>query len=122
MRIRSEDLTLSSTDMTDATITSNAIWLGHIANYSIQLVFTGSTPNGTFKLQASCDEPNQTNPANTTVVNWTDITDSDQAVTAAGDHLWTVENAGYTFVRVFWTDSSSSAGTITSARFMIKGN
>ena len=108
--------------MTTATITSNAIWLGHIANYSIQLVFTGSTPNGTFKLQASCDEPNKTNAAETTVTNWTDITDSDQAITAAGDHMWTVENAGYTFARAVWTDSTSSAGTITSARFMVKGN
>ena len=92
MRIRTEDLTLDGTDMT-SNIVSNQIWLGHIANYAIQLVFTGS-PNGAFKLQASVDEPDKKNPAETTVTNWTDIADSTQTITASGDHMWTVENAG----------------------------
>lgn len=122
MRIQNEALTLDGTDM-ESDILSNAIWLGHIAHYSIQMVFTGS-PNGTFKLQASNDEGGKDGGglASPTIVNWTDIADSDQAITASGDHTWTVENAGYRWVRVVWTDSSSgSPSTITSARFNVKG-
>lgn len=121
MRIKTENILdeLSGVDMT-SNITGPAIWLGHIANYAIQLVFTGS-PNGNLKLQASCDEPDRTNPQNTTVTNWTDIDGSLQAITASGNHMWSVENAGYTFVRLVWTDSASGASTITVARFMVKG-
>lgn len=121
MRIQSDSILneLSGTDMT-SNITGPAIWLGHIANFAIQLVFTGS-PNGAFKLQASCDEANPGNPTETVPTNWTDIVDSNQAITASGDHMWTVENAGYTFVRLVWTDSASGTSTITVARFMVKG-
>jgi hypothetical protein len=121
MRIKTESMLtdLSGTDLT-SNITGPALWLGHIAFYAIQLVFTGS-PNGEFKLQASLDEPNKVNPQNTTITNWTDITGSAESVTAAGDLIWNVENAGYTFVRVVWTDSSSGSSTITSARYSLKG-
>ena len=122
MRIKTESMLsgLSGVAMT-ANITSEQIWLGHIANFAIQIIFTGSTPSGAFKLQASCDEPKKGDPSATSVVNWTDISGSNQAVTAAGDHMYTIENAGYTFVRLVWTDTSSTAGTITSCRFMVKG-
>jgi hypothetical protein len=121
MRIKNDNLLtgLSDTDMT-SNITSEAIWLGHIANYAIQIVFTGS-PNGSFKLQASCDEPKKGDESNTEVVNWTDIANSTQDITAAGDHLYSVENAGYTFARIVWTNDSSGVSEITSARFMVKG-
>ena len=122
MRIKSDNILddLSGVDMT-SNITGPAIWLGHIANFAIQLVFTGS-PNGSFKLQASCDEYDPKDPSGSNVINWTDIADSSQAVSASGDHMWSVENAGYTFVRLVWTDSASgSPSTITSARFMVKG-
>ena len=121
MRIQNEDLTLSGTDMT-SNITSDPIWLGHIAHFSIQVVFTGSTPNGTFKLQASNDKgANDYRIASASVTNWTDISGSSQGITAAGDHMWNVQNCGYRWVRVVWTDSSSTAGTITVARFNVKG-
>jgi len=120
MRINTEDLTLDGTDMT-SNITSNAIWLGHIANAAIQLIFTG-TPNGTFKLQASCDAPKKGNEGNTIPTNWTDVIDSSQSVTAAGDHIYELQNIGYTFVRLIWTDTSSgSPSTLDSARYMVKG-
>ena len=119
MRINSDVLTLDGTDMT-SNITSNPIWLGHIANYAIQLVFSGS-PDGEFKLQASCDAYDPKNPAGSSITNWTDINGSTEVVTAAGNHIWSVENAGYTFVRVVWTDSASGASTIDSARYMVKG-
>ena len=119
MRINTENLTLSSTDMT-ATITSDAIWLGHIANGAIQLVFTGS-PNGTFKLQSSVDAPNPGNPKSTVITNWTDVINSTQSIVGAGDHVYELQNIGYTFVRVVWSDVSSGASTVTSARYMVKG-
>jgi hypothetical protein len=99
-----------------------AIWLGHICNFSIQLVFTG-TPNGVFKLQCSNDpgmpDGGQT-PQDKGVVNWTDVLNSSQAITAAGSHVYQVENVGYNFVRVVYTQSSST-GSLTSARVNVKG-
>jgi len=98
------------------------VWLGHICNYAIQLVFTG-TPAGNFKLQASNDLGRQASGAPETddgVVNWTDIAGSQQTISAAGDHMWQVENAGYRWVRVVWTQTSST-GTLTSAKFNVKG-
>lgn len=103
--------------------TSGAIWLGHIANYAIQLTFTG-TPTGTFKLQASCDPGLNVNPTQVVqqseLTHWTDIADSSQAVSAAGNHMWTVQNAGYNWVRIVYTRDSST-GTLTDARVYVKG-
>lgn len=127
MRVKNEDML--EVDGTRATISMGTsfnmrpMWLGHIANYAIQLVFTG-TPNGSFKLQASNDmgQPQAAGEAQkySGITNWTDIASSAQAITAAGDHMWTVENCGYNWVRVVWTQSSST-GTLTSARFYCKG-
>lgn len=120
MRTKTEELELDGTDMT-STILSESVWLENMANAAIQIVFTG-TPNGTFKLQASCDEPSKNVPAKSTPQNWTDVVDSSQAVVAAGNHIYEMQNIGYTFVRVVWTDTSSgSPSTITSIRFMVKG-
>lgn len=119
MRIKTENITLDGTDMT-SNILGSAIWLGHIANYAIQLVFTGD-PDGTFKLQGSCDEPKKSDEANSVPTNWSDIANTSQVISEAGNHMWTASNVGYTFVRVVWTDSASGASAITSARFMVKG-
>lgn len=121
MRIKNDDLTLSSTDMTTATITSNPIWLGHIVNYSIQLVYTG-TPNGAFKLQGSNDEGAKTNDIeNVNITNWSDIPSTTVNVTSAGSNIYNITDAGYRWVRLVWTDSTSGASTITSARYNVKG-
>lgn len=120
MRINTETI-LADFDVTD--LSGNCVgghsWLGHAVDYSIQLVFTGS-PVGTFKLQASIDPYSGSNPTGDTITNWTDVTDSDQAITAAGNHMWNVENAGYTWVRVIWTVTSGT-GDLTVARIMTKG-
>lgn len=109
------------TDMS-VDITSTPVWLGHICNYAIQLVFTGS-PNGSFRLQASNDEGNPSlapTEQYAGVTHWTDVQDSNQAITAAGNHMWTVENAGYRWVRFVWSVTSGT-GTLTSAQFNVKG-
>lgn len=126
MRVKNENL-LDDSGPLDLLVNQNLrpIWLGHIANYAIQLVFTG-TPVGSFKLQASNDVGQINSEGATTqvagVTQWTDITDSALSVTAAGDIMWTVENAGYTWVRVVWTATGgSSSPTLTSARCYVKG-
>jgi hypothetical protein len=102
---------------------SEPIWLGHIANYSIQIFFSG-TPGGNFKLQMSNDEGNVNAPREDDrdfkIVNWTDIADSAFTVSAAGDVAWNYRDCGYRWVRVVWTPTSGS-GTITSIRFNVKG-
>lgn len=128
MRINNEDLLeINGTRATISMGTSfntKPIWLGHICNFSIQLVFTG-TPNGTFTLQLSNDlgHPNAQSETQqyADVTNWTTITDSAQPITAAGDHTYQFANAGFRWVRVVWTQSSST-GTLTIARCNVKGS
>lgn len=127
MRVNNENLLEVDGSPVSASLGANLnlkpIWLGHIANYSVQLVFTG-TPNGNFKLQASCD-PGHPNAASesekySNVSNWTDVADSSFTVSAAGDVMWDVQNTGYEWVRVVYTRVSST-GTITSGRAKVKG-
>lgn len=122
MRIANDPMQSAPSDMS-ASFTLNPVYLGHIVNYALQLFFTGS-PVGTFKLQASNDPgrtylPGQL-PQSDTVVNWTDIAGSSQAISAAGDIMWDVQNAGYTWVRIVYTKTSGS-GSVTIARFNVKG-
>jgi len=120
MRIKNESLALSGTDMT-TTITSDPIWLAHIVNFSIQAVFTG-TPNGAFTLQGSNDEGSKSNDVtNAVITNWSTVDSSSKAVTSSGSVLYNIENAGYRWVRLVWTDTSSGASTITSCRSNVKG-
>lgn len=124
MRVKNEDLLDDSGPVSlGASVNLKAVWLGHIANYAIQLVFTGS-PNGNFQLQASND-PGSIDSASasqqvTNISNWTTISDSAFTVTTAGDVMWDVQNAGYNWVRVIYTRTSGT-GTITSARAYVKG-
>lgn len=93
--------------------------------YSIQAEWTG-TPTGTFKLQCS-DDPVPQGPLSTPLTgaaptNWTDVADSSQAVSAAGNYTWNVSNVQYTWVRLVYTDGSSGMSTATfRARFNSKG-
>lgn len=121
MRVQNENLALNGTDM-QSNIASNPIWLGHIVNYSIQLVYTGS-PNGSLKLQGSNDEGAKSNNVeNVNITNWSDIADTAVSVTAAGSNIYNIQNAGYRWVRLVWTNSSSgSPSTLTSARYNVKG-
>lgn len=121
MRIQNEDLTLDGTDM-QSNIVSDPVWLAHIVNYSVQVVYTG-TPNGTLKLQGSNDLGAKDGLQSTvSITNWSDISGASESVTAAGDVIFNIENAGYRWFRLVWTESSSgSPSTITSARFNVKG-
>ena len=123
MRVFNSSLTWStdqatytaSGDISNANLYSVPLLLRHIDNYSIQLVTTGATVTGTFKLQASNDDPNIPTagyPAASSM-NWTDVDSSPTVVTASGTIIWNAANAGYQWVRVVWTESGSAAGSVT---------
>jgi hypothetical protein len=122
MRIANEALITAPVDIANPWA-SDAIYLGHISNYSIQLFFSGA-PVGRFYLQSSNDAGNPTSSSHqqqiVNVVNWTTISGSTQIVDAAGDHTWQVQNAGYAYVRVVWAPTSGT-GSIDSARYNLKG-
>lgn len=115
---------IESNVVMNTTITSAAMQLKNMYGYSIQVVFTG-TPTGTFKLQASSDPlysgPPGANPAEPT--NWTDVTNSPYAVTAAGNYMWNVFDTMYNYVRLVYSDTSGGTSTavLTSAIFNGKG-
>jgi hypothetical protein len=101
---------------------SRPIYLGHIAQYAIQIVFTG-TPEGIFKLQCSNDSVTAgatLSSQASNVVNWTDITGSESMVSEDGNITWNAENVGYAWVRVVYSFDTST-GTLTSAVANLKG-
>lgn len=108
----------------NTTITSAAYSLDRIFGYSIQASFTG-TPTGTFKLQASSDPTgDQASPSNATNIptHWTDIVDSSESVSAAGNFMWNVTDVFYNWVRLIYTDSSSGSSTaVLNVRINAKG-
>lgn len=126
MRIHNNSMTVAEVEppisMASGFVT-DPIWLGHIVNFSIQLFFTG-TPGGNFTLECSNDMGVSDKALNKFssegVVNWTTVADSAFVVAAAGDVTWDVQNVGYRWVRVRWTQTSST-GTLTSARYNVKG-
>lgn len=125
MRIVNTPLTWSttgtSTYATSGNISSAALYsqpfsLRHMDNYAIQLVTTGATVTGAFKLQASVDDPNIDPGVGYPVgssMNWTDIDGSSITVTVAGSLVWNAQGVGYPWVRVVWTESGTAAGAVT---------
>ena len=120
MRIKNDNLELSGADLT-SNLTSSPIHLSHVANYSVQVVFSGTAITGTFKLQGSNDKgANADAIADASIQNWTDLAGSSEAVTASGDILWNAQNIGYKWVRLVWTDAGTTSGTI-SGTYTTKG-
>jgi hypothetical protein len=129
MRISNDSLSKLNVDISTTPVSLGAsfnldpVWLGHIVNYSIQLVFTG-TPEGTWSLQASNDmgveDRNNGGWNGNGVTNWTTIDDSQAGISEAGSAMWTVENCGYRWVRVVYTRTAST-GSLTVAKFNCKG-
>ncbi len=101
--------------------TSDAFWCGHIANFSVSLVFEGA-PEGMFKLQCSNDKGNEKNPPpySANIENWTTIDGSSQLIDEAGDHTWSVAEVSWRWTRVQWIPSSGT-GSIVDVRFNSKG-
>lgn len=92
--------------------------LNQTFSYSIQANLTGSV-QGDVKLQASVDYAADMNGNVTNSGNWSDITSSDQAFTAAGSVIWNVSGANYPYVRAVWTSTGGSGTrTITVISFV----
>lgn len=118
MRIKNDELSLSSQDLTLDTI-SQPLWLAHIVNYSVQANLTG-TPNGTLKLQGSNDFGGK-DAQNPNIANWSDL-GIEQVVTSAGSYILQDKDCGYRWVRLVWINTSSAGGSeMESARFNVKG-
>ncbi len=116
MRIGNDRIEVNTSDMSQ-TITGAPIWLGHICNFAIQVVFSG-TPSGVWFLQASNDLGGR--PEDPEVINWTLVKGSEQLITEAGDHMWNVQNCGYRWVRCVYIPTLGS-GILESAVFNVKG-
>lgn len=118
MRISNDTIILAPVDMS-SNWTSEPFWLGHLKDFSVQLVFSGS-PLGIFRLRCSNDREINVEGAQG-VQNFTLIAGSTQAVEEAGDHTWAVYNAGYRWVQVQWMAGIGSSGMLQSARINGKG-
>lgn len=128
MRIHNEQFVSSATTL-GSDYTSDALWLGHVANYSIQIAYTGddaSNLNGTFKLQGSNDfgRSEVSRADSESLDNWTDIDNSSVSVSSLAynptTELWNESNAGYRWVRLVFTNTSGT-GSLTSATINTKG-
>lgn len=119
MRISNDTIISSPVNMSNSW-TSEPIWLGHLPGYSIQLFFSG-TPGGIFRLQCSNDKEQNVETAQG-VQNWVIIAGSSQLLSEAGDHTWSVADAGYRWVRVQWIPALGSGGQLNIARFNGKGS
>ena len=102
-----------------ATVVTNAVSLKQIKTAAVQIVWLG-TAEGSFKIQATCDQYNTDN--NTfTPTNWADIAGSEVTLTGAngGSIVWNLSDLGYSGIRLSYTNTSSS-GTF-DARINGKG-
>lgn len=95
----------SAQDVTSS-FSSVPLDLGDMTNFAVQCAFSDASINGTLILQGSLDK-----------ITWTTIPNSSQVVGAGAHHMWSVEKAGYRYVRAGWTYTSGT-GTVTIKAFL----
>lgn len=120
--MRNVNVNLLTSVAMNANRTSNAIQLNWMVGYSIQAVFTGSSINGTIKLQGSSDPASDGPQPLLTPTNWTDIANSSVTISAAGSQLWNTSDVYYNWVRFVYTDGSGGTSNgVLSVKFSGKG-
>lgn len=92
-----------------AVITSNVIDTRYLTNIYMQIAYTG-TPNGTFSVQASMDYvPNPAGGAGIVAGTWIDIGAGVPAAVGAAQQVGiNIANTGYAFLRLVYTNTSST--------------
>lgn len=128
MRAFTSQLMGSSGIMTSTSVvTSSAIPLPNVNIYSVHVAVNsvGAPPvSGTFKLQCSNDPTsgNLNNPTQN-VVNWVDITGASQAASISGSAgvIFNVADAGYSWVRLHYTNTSGSGSFVARATGKMSG-
>lgn len=101
MRI-TKDTLLAAGDIS-GDLTSSSQQLDQIFGFSIQAIFTTSgSLGGILKLQASLDG-----------VNFDDIANTSQTLSAAGSYTWNLADTNFPWVRVVYTHHSGDSGVLT---------
>lgn len=106
---------------------STGVDCNQIALASIQASWTGSTAAGTLQLQISNDivpvDPSTSNPVGPDpaglVVNWSNYTGSQTAVTGSGNFTWNLVYVGFRWIRLQYTATSGTG--VINATFSGKG-
>lgn len=84
--------------------------LAGLYHFSLHIIFSSNTLNGSLKLQGSNDPVAYTSPA---TADWVDIRGSTQAITSGASHMWNVSAALYETIRFVWTYTSGT-GTLAA--------
>lgn len=101
-------LWLSSTSMSQD-LASSAQKIDYTVGYSVQAVYTGSSPRGTMSLLASNDGQ-----------NFATITDSPTTISSSGTFVWNIISANYDYTQFRFASSAGSVGSL-SVNFYSKG-
>lgn len=94
-----------------ASVNSSIVNLTNITIWSPQLVWTGGTVNGSFKIQVSNDPGALLAGVVSGVSNWSDYTGSSSTASGAGDLTYNVNIAAYRWARIAYTRTSGT-GTV----------
>lgn len=118
---------INAADMTGTdVVTSEPIWLGHIANWSVQLDWTRTSGalTGNYKIQVSnaatdTSQSPKLKPAEPVV--WTDLGGASGSVVDApsGNALLNLVDAGYVWARIVYTNATGVG--VLNARVNGKG-
>lgn len=98
---------------------SSIINLTNQSLWSVQLVWTGGTVDGTFKIQVSNDAGKLEAGVIDGVTNWDDYPNSTSTASGAGTLTYNAWIAGYRWARVYFTRASGT-GTV-NGRVNAKG-
>lgn len=108
---------LATGDVSNTNLYSQPIDVRRAEQFSVQCLFaTGGTLDGSIKLQASNSDPKVESdgtpgPLGSTMT-WTDIASATAAVAAAGSKLIALTSVPYRWVRVVWTETSPTTGSV----------